>query len=139
MKGPKKIKLTAKNLNAPAIRKLKDMCNQNTGSCYQCGNCSAGCPAFDAMDIAPHRVLRLLQLGNIDSVLASKTIWVCASCITCSVRCPRGVDIAKIMEGLRQVALRNNTNHVHVRRINKNKLKDLPQIAFVSNFRKLTL
>lgn len=72
--------------------------------CYQCGKCTAGCPVAFAMDRVPREIMRLLQMGLVDEALKSKTIWLCASCDTCSTRCPREVDIARIMETLRIMA-----------------------------------
>ena len=74
-------------------------------ACYQCQKCSAGCPVAYAMDILPNQVLRHIQYGHRDKVLSSKTIWICASCYTCSVRCPNNIDIAHIMDALRHLAL----------------------------------
>jgi heterodisulfide reductase subunit C len=70
-------------------------------SCYQCGKCSAGCPTAYAMDITPRQVMRSIQLGLKDEILGSSAIWLCVSCQTCSLRCPREIDIAKVMESLR--------------------------------------
>ena len=33
-------------------------------NCYQCGKCTAGCPAADEMDFMPNQVLRLVQAGD---------------------------------------------------------------------------
>jgi heterodisulfide reductase subunit C len=76
-------------------------------ACYQCQKCSAGCPVAYAMDILPNQVLRHIQYGHREKVLSSKTVWLCASCYTCGTRCPNGIDIAKIMDALRQIALRS--------------------------------
>jgi heterodisulfide reductase subunit C len=73
--------------------------------CFQCQKCSAGCPIAYAMDILPNQILRHIQYGHREKVLTSKTIWICASCYTCSVRCPNDIDIAKIMDVLRSLAL----------------------------------
>ena len=75
--------------------------------CYQCQKCSAGCPVAYAMDILPNQVLRHIQYDHRDKVLGSKTIWICASCYSCSVRCPNNIDIAKIMDTLRNIAIRS--------------------------------
>ena len=76
--------------------------------CYQCGKCSAGCPMAEYMDILPHQIVRLCQLGE-DSVrkkvLGSNTIWHCVSCETCSTRCPKDFDIARLMDVLRHISL----------------------------------
>lgn len=74
--------------------------------CYQCGKCTAGCPVAFAMDYSPRQVIRLLQLDLIEEALNTESIWICASCETCSERCPRGVDIASIMDALRREALK---------------------------------
>lgn len=78
-------------------------------TCYQCQKCSAGCPVADAMDLLPNQVLRHIQYGHRERVLGSKTIWICASCYTCSVRCPNDIDIAKIMDTLRHLAIRSGS------------------------------
>lgn len=73
--------------------------------CYQCRKCTNGCPLTFAMDLLPHQVIRALQLGLDQEVLGSKTIWVCAACQTCSTRCPNDIDIAHLMDLLRQESL----------------------------------
>lgn len=72
--------------------------------CYQCGKCTAGCPAAEFMDIMPNQVMRLVQQGLVEEALNSKAIWICATCETCSCRCPRNVDITHVMETLRIMA-----------------------------------
>lgn len=73
--------------------------------CYQCKKCSSGCPVTFAMDYLPHVILRMVQLGLKDRVLNSTTIWICASCETCTTRCPNEIDIAGVMDALRRMAL----------------------------------
>ncbi len=82
---------------------------QAVSNCYQCGKCTAGCPIASTMDIPPNRVIRMVQLGLKDKLLNSQTIWICAFCSTCTVRCPRGVDPARVMESLRIMARREGT------------------------------
>ncbi len=75
--------------------------------CYQCGTCSGSCPVVAAggMDYTPRAIMRLIQAGMEDEALSSQTIWTCASCYSCAVRCPRDIDITGIMVGLRNLAL----------------------------------
>jgi len=73
--------------------------------CYQCGKCTAGCPVSYSMDLGPRRVIRAIQLGLKDEALSSSTIWLCFFCYTCSARCPREIDIARVMESLRLMAV----------------------------------
>jgi heterodisulfide reductase subunit C len=132
------IKLSSKELKKEGIEKTAEISEANIYSCYQCGKCTAGCPTSEFMDVPPHEVIRLLQLGQIEEILDKNTIWICASCITCVVRCPKGVDLSKIMEALRQIVLRKNVNHVHPNKVSKEDLQALPQIALIANFRKFT-
>jgi len=60
------------------------------------------------MDIPPHKVMRSIQYGLKNPVLGSDTIWVCASCETCTTRCPNGIDIAHVMDTLRQISRREH-------------------------------
>ncbi len=82
---------------------------QTLQACYQCQKCSAGCPVAYAMDLLPNQVLRHIQYDHREKVLGSKTIWICASCYACSVRCPNNIDIAKIMDTLREIAIRTGS------------------------------
>jgi len=72
--------------------------------CYQCGECTAGCPMTPEMDAGPTKTLRLIQLGMEDELFNLNTPWLCASCETCTSRCPNQIDIALVMDVVRQVA-----------------------------------
>ncbi len=73
--------------------------------CYQCAKCSAGCPIAPAMDDLPHRVLKMVQIGMRQEALKSATIWLCAGCLTCAVRCPMQIDLPRVMDDLKQQAI----------------------------------
>jgi heterodisulfide reductase subunit C len=79
---------------------------ENPLLCYQCGNCTAGCPYTEFFDYPVHRIMRLIQVGQRETVLTSKAIWLCASCETCTTRCPCEIDVAHIMDTLRAMSLR---------------------------------
>ena len=98
---------TGENATAPlTCRKVEELSGQPISACYQCEKCTNGCPMSFAMDISPHRVMHSLRLGMIDEVLKSDTIWVCASCETCTARCPNDIDIAHVMDSLRQLSIK---------------------------------
>jgi len=118
--------------------KALELSGVNPYACYQCGKCSGGCPSISLMDLSPNQLIRTIQIGDVETALNSNTIWICATCFTCTVRCPKGVDLAKLMEALRQIKLRKNIDHARVRGIPKEEIGILPQIALVSNFRKQT-
>jgi len=92
---------------SPSFRKKVEVkSGEKISACFQCEKCTNGCPLTFAMDIAPHKLMRSIHLGLEDEVLNSDTIWVCASCETCTTRCPNGIDIAHIMDTLRQISQR---------------------------------
>lgn len=74
-------------------------------SCYQCGKCTAGCPMGAQMDIVPNRLLRMVQLGELEAAMRADALWLCVSCLTCSTRCPQGVDCCGVLDVLRQMAV----------------------------------
>ncbi len=126
------LNLSRDRLEAPFSRRVEKLSGENPYACYQCGKCSAGCPFADHMDALPNQVLRLVQLGD-EAALRLSAPWVCASCLACAVRCPKGVDIAKTMEALRLLSLRKGITPAPV-------VPDrpYPQIALVGAYRKLT-
>lgn len=130
--------ISIKNTKSSLLAKVEGLSGENIYACYQCGKCSAGCPSISEMDISPGEIIRLVQLGEEKEVLNSKTIWVCASCFTCVTRCPKGIDLAKIMESLRQISLRKNVDYVNPLSIPKDVLSQVPQIALISCLRKFS-
>ena len=133
-----RIEINQQRIKNNLVSKISDISGQNLLLCYQCGKCSAGCPSASEMDLLPNQVIRFAQLGLIDELLSCKSIWVCASCLTCNTRCPRGVNIAEIMEALRLILLRKNIDHLKMSNLTEENLSELPPIALVSNFRKNT-
>ena len=85
-------------------REINQRVHDLVEKCYQCGKCSAGCPIANEMDLMPNQVMRAAQLGLKDEAVRSRSIWLCASCVTCTTRCPQEVDIAGVMEALRHIA-----------------------------------
>ena len=80
-------------------------------ACFQCRKCTAGCPVAARADIKPHELVRLVQLGQHDEVLASRMIWECTSCQTCATRCPQQVSIAAMNDALRRISrIQNKTS-----------------------------
>lgn len=125
-------------LEDQAHRKVAEVSGVNAGRCMQCGTCSSVCPMIEAMDVTVRQTMLLLQHGQVEKLAESKTGSVCASCHNCEVRCPRGIEIPRLMEAIRLVKLRNNEDLVDPRAIPKEKLAELPPIAMVAGFRELT-
>ena len=98
-------KIHEKIIPKPSLRKkIEELSGQKISACFQCEKCTNGCPVTFAMDVVPHRLMHMLQLGLLDEALRSDTIWVCASCETCTTRCPNDIDIAHVMDTLRQLS-----------------------------------
>jgi len=75
-------------------------------SCYACRKCTSGCPVAEQMDIKPHEVMRLLQLGMVEELVTAGGPWQCVSCQTCFSRCPNRIDIPTILSRIRSEAIR---------------------------------
>lgn len=120
------------------LDRLAKMSGQNVQQCFQCGICSGSCPMLENMDTHPRKIIRMAQFGMIEELEQANTFWICASCHACNVMCPRGVDLPRLMEALRLMTLRKNQNKVEPSRLPGEMIKEYPQIAMVSGFRKLT-
>jgi heterodisulfide reductase subunit C len=91
--------------NKKFLRKLEER-EVDVQACYQCGRCTAGCPVSEFFDLTTMEVVRLASYGMEEQLLQTNTIWLCAACETCASRCPNDIDIAVLMDVLRELALR---------------------------------
>ena len=135
-----KIEISGRKVHNEFSQKVEEISGQNLFACYQCGNCTAGCPVSFAMDLGPHQVIRFSLLGLEEEVLKSNTFWMCASCLQCTSRCPKGLDVARIMEAIRLVILRKKErlDRIEVKELSEEFLERVPQIALISGFRKFS-
>lgn len=76
--------------------------------CIQCGTCTGSCPVSYAMDISPRQLLALFRAGEMEQIMKSRTIWICASCYACTTRCPSGIKITDIIYALKRTAIEKN-------------------------------
>ncbi len=83
--------------NIPGGEKIK--------KCIQCGTCTGSCPVSYTMDIMPREIIALFRAGDMESILNSRTIWICASCYACTVRCPMGIKVTDILYALKRMAM----------------------------------
>lgn len=132
------VTISPKRLRREFVKKVKELSGQNLQSCYQCGMCSGNCPAASNMDLSPRQIIELTRLGLEEEIVNSKTVWICASCLACTVNCPRGFDLSKMMEAIRLLTLRKNIDHIRPEDISPQQRCELPQIAMVSGLRKFT-
>ena len=111
----------------------------NPRKCMKCGKCSGTCPAYDEMEYHPHQFVYMVESGDIEPLLKSKSIYRCLTCFACVDRCPRGVEPAKLIEAVRLEAVRaQGNNHLKPDQLPDLLDEDMPQQAIVSAFRKYT-
>jgi heterodisulfide reductase subunit C len=101
----------------PAFRDLilKTPAGEKIPTCMQCGICAGSCPVSHEMDYTPRQLVRMVQLGLKQEVLNSNTIWICTTCFSCSVRCPRGIRPTELMETLRPIAIAEGVKNKNAR------------------------
>jgi heterodisulfide reductase subunit B len=90
--------MMATQLSTALAERIQRETGENVFLCYHCVKCTSGCPLVEHFDLAPNQVMRAAQLGMEEVIFDSKTPWLCASCQTCTTRCPQGIDIAKVMD-----------------------------------------
>ena len=115
------------------------MSGVNTAKCMKCGKCSASCPAYDEMEYHPHQFVGMVEVGDIEPLLNSESLYKCLSCFACVERCPRGVEPAKVVEAVRLTAVRRQgANRMTANDVPGMVDEDTPQQLLVSAFRKYT-
>lgn len=132
-----RIRLSVASVRGEFVRQVEDISGENLLACNQCGKCSAGCPVAFSMELLPSQVIRLAQLG-IEEVLDSPTIWTCASCLTCVSRCPKGIDLPRIMEALRVIGMQRGGNHIDTHELSPDMVGEVPQLAIIGGLRKFS-
>ena len=111
----------------------------NVKKCMKCGKCSGTCPAYDEMEYHPHEFVYMVESGDIEPLMNSKSLYKCLTCFACVDRCPRGVEPAKLIEAVRlEVIRQQGNNHLKADDIPAivNADEEIPQQALVSAFRK---
>ena len=73
----------------------------NPRKCMRCGKCSATCPSYDEMEYHPHQFVYMVENGDIETLMKSPSVYKCLSCFACLERCPRQVEPAKLIDGVR--------------------------------------
>ncbi len=118
------------------IEQIAELSGEDVSLCYQCGKCTAGCPMAEKMDLPPSIVMRYMQAELSDELKKATSRWDCIGCLVCGSRCPKMCNPAAVMEGLRQDDMRNGTRSEEIEKLPVNFVKNAPQQALVSGFRK---
>jgi heterodisulfide reductase subunit C len=104
--APGEIDPKEKKLRDSLVRQIKNIPGgESINKCIQCGTCTGTCPVSYTMDVTPREIIALYRAGDIESILSSRTIWICASCYACTVRCPQGVMVTDILYALKRLAI----------------------------------
>lgn len=74
-------------------------------SCYRCMRCTNGCPVSSFMDLKPHQVVRLVQLGQKEKLLECNAMWICVGCEMCWTYCPNKINVAGLMDHLKSLVV----------------------------------
>ncbi len=116
---------------------IREISGVDPYKCMQCGKCSAACPAFDEMDIKPHRFAAYIMDGRIEELTNSRSLSKCLSCFACVERCPRDVKPGNLIDAARQLLIRRR-GETMLSPDNVPALLDeaLPQQLLVSAFRR---
>ena len=90
---------------------LQALTGDNVMLCYQCKKCTLGCPSAYTMRMKPHEMMRAIQLGLTEEIYWSGIIWICLSCETCNTRCPQDINILRVIDGLREMAMAKKVDY----------------------------
>jgi heterodisulfide reductase subunit C len=135
--GFMRTRISVSSVRGEFVRQVETISGANLLACNQCGKCSAGCPLAFGMDLLPNQVIRLAQLG-IEDILLSQTIWMCAACLTCVARCPKGIDLPRVMEALRLISMERSGSQFDSAQLNPEWVSEVPQLALIGGLRKYT-
>lgn len=125
------------NKNPEKTEQILRISGVNVRKCMKCGKCSATCPSYDEMEYHPHQFVYMVEKGDIETLMKSKSLYKCLSCFACVERCPRGVEPANVIEAVRLMQIRQQgENHLKADDVPGKLDADLPQQAIVSAFRK---
>lgn len=95
-------------MNLEFYQQIIEKSNQKVSKCLQCMKCSSGCPIASWMDYKPNQINRMIQMGYKERLLRSSIIWLCVGCQTCVTRCPMQINLPRVMDTLRELALKEN-------------------------------
>jgi heterodisulfide reductase subunit C len=87
-------------------REVLRLAGPEVQTCIQCGTCSASCPTAHLMKPSIRRLIKLCLDGRKEEALHNDTIWLCTSCLLCTVRCPRGIRPKAVVSALKDLAER---------------------------------
>jgi len=88
------------------VKEIVKAGGENVYACYQCGTCTAGCPAGWKTGYKVRSILRKSVLGLKQEVISDPVIWNCTTCYICQDRCPRDVQPTEVIKTIRNLAVK---------------------------------
>jgi len=84
---------------------LAKLLRRDVVNCFQCIKCTSGCTALKLLELKPHEIMKLVNLGFVDELASSEIIWTCATCLKCVQRCPQKASPYHVIMVLRNLAV----------------------------------
>ena len=84
---------------------LAKLCGRELVNCFQCIKCTSGCTALKLLELKPHEIMKLVNLGFVDELASSDIIWTCVTCLKCVQRCPQKASPYHVIVALRNLAV----------------------------------
>jgi len=73
--------------------------------CMNCGKCVGDCIAAENSDFNFRRIIQKILDNKRDEVLYGEEIWKCFLCNLCTIKCPKNINIKKLIMVLRKMAI----------------------------------
>lgn len=89
-------------------REIKQELGVDVEMCLECGKCSGGCSNGHIFDFTPRKIVQLIKLGDENRLLHMDALWTCVACQLCWDRCPSGINIARVVDYLREKSHKSN-------------------------------
>ncbi len=79
-------------------------------NCFLCIKCTSGCTALKLLELKPHEIEKLVNLGFVDDLASSDIVWTCVTCLKCVQRCPQKASPYHVIMALRNLAVERDAN-----------------------------
>jgi heterodisulfide reductase subunit C len=75
-------------------------------ACFTCGECSSACPVSGERNVFdPRYIFHMANLGMLEELLRSPSIWLCVDCGRCTETCSQLVDGRQLIRRLQELAI----------------------------------
>lgn len=95
-----------KKISVPIDKDIRAMMvSSQSLACFTCGECSSACPIICERSVFDPRVLfRMINLGMVDELMRSPSIWLCIDCGRCTNSCSQLVDGRQLLNQVKELA-----------------------------------